>query len=128
MGKEKREKNYEAVAEARLRNYGVPARKVRLVADLIRGKRVADAMTILRLTHKPSAAPAMLNVLKSAVANAEQAGGADVNDLVIGTVFVDAASMLKRMRPAPMGRGVTIRKRTCHITLRLTEAQAALRK
>lgn len=121
MGKPKREKNYQAVAEAKYRYAGMPARKARLVLDLIRGKRVADAMAILSVTHKPSAAPAVMQVLKSAVANARQADVAEPENLVVKTAFADGAMMLKRMRPAPMGRGVRVRKRTCHITIRLDE-------
>lgn len=121
MSKAKREKNYEAVSEAKLRNARMPARKARLVCDLIRGKRVGDALNLLQLTHKPSACPDVMNLLKSARSNAEQKGVSDVDDLVVGTVFVDGATMMKRMRPAPMGRGVRVRKRTCHITIRLNE-------
>ncbi len=121
MGKPKREKNYEGVSEAKLRNAGMPARKARLVLDLIRGKRVADAIALLSVTHKPSAAPAVMQVLKSAVANARQAEIPEPENLVVKTAFADGAVMLKRLRPAPMGRGVRVRKRTCHITIRLDE-------
>lgn len=121
MSKAKREKNYDAVSEARLRNARMTARKARLVCDLIRGKRVGDALSLLQLTHKPSACPDVLNLLKSARTNAESSGVADVDDLVVGTVFVDGGAMMKRMRAAPMGRGVRVRKRTCHITIRLNE-------
>lgn len=121
MSKAKRTKNYDAVGEARLRNARMTARKARLVCDLIRGKRVGDALSLLQLTHKPSAAPDVLNLLKSARTNAHSNGVADPDDLVVGTVFVDGGAMMKRMRAAPMGRGVRVRKRTCHITIRLNE-------
>lgn len=122
MSKPKREKNYEAVSEAKLRNAPMTARKARLVCDLIRGKSVGEAIRLLTVTHKPSAAPAVLNLLKSARSNAEQKGGvADADALQVGTVFVDGGAMLKRMRAAPMGRGVKVRKRYCHITIRLNE-------
>lgn len=121
MSKQKREKNYEAAGEAKLRFARMPARKARLVCELIRGKRVRDAMNILTLTHKPSAAPAVLQVLKSAKANAEQADYRESDDLIIRDVFVDGAPMIKRVRPAPMGRAVRVRKRMCHITIRLNE-------
>lgn len=120
MSKPKREKNYEAAGEARLRNARMPARKARLVCDLIRGKRVDDALGLLQLTYKPSACPDVLNLLKSARTNAES-NGFRTENLVVGTVFVDGATMMKRMRAAPMGRGVRVRKRTCHITIRLNE-------
>jgi large subunit ribosomal protein L22 len=63
----------------------------------------------------------VLNVLKSARRNAELGGAGDVDNLLVSTVFVDAAAMQKRMRAAPMGRGVRVRKRSCHITIRLNE-------
>ena len=122
MSKPKTEKKYEAAAEAKLRYARMSARKARYVADLIRGKRVGEALTLLQLTHKPSAAPDVLNVLKSARANAEHKKVAAVDDLVVTDIFVDNAPMIKRMRPAPMGRGVKIRKRMCHITIRRNNA------
>jgi large subunit ribosomal protein L22 len=121
MSKPKRIKNYDAIAEARLRNAGMPARKARLVLDLIRGKSVPDAFKILSVTHKPSAAPAVLKLLKSAVANARVKDSLEPEQLVVATAFADGGMMLKRLRPAPMGRGVRVRKRTCHITIRLNE-------
>lgn len=122
MSKPKWEKNYEAISEAKLRNAHMSARKARLVCELIRGKRVSDAIKTLILTHKPSAAPEVLQVLKSARANAENKKVRNVDDLVVSDVFVDAAAMMKRTKAAPMGRAVRIRKRTCHITIRLNEA------
>jgi len=123
MSKPKREKNYDALAEARHRFARMPARKARLVCDLVRGKSVGEAIDLLTLTHKPSAAPDLLNVIKSARANARQKGysEAEADGLVLSDVFVDGAPMIKRMRPAPMGRGVRVRKRSCHITVRLNE-------
>ncbi len=121
MSKPKHTKNYDAVAEASLQKARMTARKARLVCDLIRGKRVGDALSLLQLTHKPSACPDVMNLLKSARANAQQKGISDPDGLVVGTVFVDAAQMQKRMRAAPMGRGVRVRKRSCHITIRLNE-------
>ncbi len=121
MSKPKRIKNYESISEAKLRNAGMPARKARLVLDLIRGKSVPDAMRILSVTHRPSAVPAVMQVLKSAVANARQADVTDPELLFVRTAFADGGMMLKRLRPAPMGRGVRVRKRTCHITIRLDE-------
>jgi large subunit ribosomal protein L22 len=122
MSKPKWEKNYEAVSEAKLRHARMSARKARLVCELIRGKSVGDALKILMFANKPSAAPEVLQVLKSARANAENKKVRNIDDLVVSDVFVDGATMMKRMRPAPMGRGVRIRRRTCHITIRLNEA------
>jgi large subunit ribosomal protein L22 len=121
MSKPKREKNYEVVSEAKLRHARMPARKARLVCDLIRGRRVKDAIDLLSMTHKPSAAPDVLQLLKSARANAVQKKVAKPDELVVTDAFVDGAMMIKRWRPAPMGRGVRIRKRLCHITIRLNE-------
>jgi large subunit ribosomal protein L22 len=121
MSKPKREKNYDALGEARLRHARVSARKARLVCDLIRGKRVKDALDLLSVTHKPSAGPMVLEVLKSAAANAKAQHDVQPDDLVVSEVFVDGAMMLKRTRPAPMGRAVRVRKRMCHITIRLNE-------
>ncbi|MCX7718506.1 MAG: 50S ribosomal protein L22 [Candidatus Sumerlaeaceae bacterium] len=122
MSKPKFQKKYVAVSEARYRNAPMTARKARLVLDLIRGKRVREAMELLTLTHKPSAAPAVLQVLKSARANAERKKADDPDQLVITDAFADVAGMMKRFRAAPMGRGVRVRKRSCHITIRLNEA------
>ncbi|AXA35168.1 MAG: 50S ribosomal protein L22 [Candidatus Hydrogenedentota bacterium] len=122
MGKPKREKNYECVSEAKYRFAPMPARKARLVCDLIRGKSVKEALDLLKLTHKPSAAPAVMKVLKSARANAVQKKVNDPDSLIVSQVFVDGAFMLKRLRAAPMGRAVRVRKRFCHITIRLNHA------
>lgn len=123
MGKPKTEKNYECVSEAKYRFAPMPARKARVVCDLIRGKRVKEALDLLTLIHKPSAAPAVIKVLKSARANAKVNKKVDDPDsLVISEVFVDGAFMLKRFRAAPMGRAVRVRKRFCHITIRLNHA------
>jgi large subunit ribosomal protein L22 len=121
MSKPKHEKNYDALAEARLRHARLSARKARLVLDLIRGKSVKEAMDLLMVTHKPSAVPEVLQVLKSARANAARKKVSNPDGLVVSETFADAATMMKRWRPAPMGRGVRIRKRTCHITIRLND-------
>ena len=122
MSKPKTVKKYDAVSEAKLRFGHMSARKARYVADLIRGKRVGEALMLLQMTYKPSAAPEVLAVLKSAKANAERKNVSDVNDLVVRDIFVDSAPIQYRTRPAPQGRGVKIRKRKCHITIRLNFA------
>lgn len=119
MSKPKWEKNYEAVGEAKLRHARMSARKARLVCDLIRGKSVKEAMGILNVTHRPSAVPDVLQVLKSARDSARQAKASDLDDLVISEAFVDGATMMKRWRAASKASPVRIRKRTCHITIRL---------
>ncbi len=107
-------------AVAKLRNCPMSARKMRLVADIIRGKDVEDALNVLRFTKK-EAAGWLEKVLLSAISNWEykqnMAVNADDHDLVVKTVLVDEAGMLKRFRPAPHGRAHRIRKRSNHVTL-----------
>lgn len=106
------------IASASLRSLRVAPRKVRLVADLIRGKQVEEALNILLFTEKRSARP-IEKLLRSAVANADQKGGVDVDDLYIGTIHVDGGPTLKRYRPRAMGRAGPILKRTTHVTIGL---------
>ncbi len=99
----------------------ISPRKVRLNADLIRGKRVEDALNVL--THSPQAgAKVVSKVVQSALANAGQDKSIDVDTLFVKTIFVNQGPTLKRFRPKPMGRAGRIRKRTCHITVVLSEA------
>jgi large subunit ribosomal protein L22 len=95
-------------------------RKVRLVADLIRGKSVAQAKEILAFTTRPSATPHVLKALKAAEAAASERVG-DTDELVVAEVIINDAPMMKRIRPASMGRAVRVRKRQCHIFLALTK-------
>ncbi len=96
------------------------ARKVRLVADIIRGKEVTDALYTLKFTRK-KAASILEKVLLSAVANWEYKNDntvdADDYKLVIKKLLVDQATPLKRFRPAPMGRAMPYKKHRCHITI-----------
>ncbi|HET8945971.1 MAG TPA: 50S ribosomal protein L22 [Candidatus Polarisedimenticolia bacterium] len=109
------------VGHARLRYLGTSAQKARLVVDLIRGRRVEDAMGSLRFTPK-AVARDILKVLDSAVANARvRKPEVDVDRLVVTTAFVDGGPSLKRIRPAPMGRAFRVQKRMCHVTLGLSE-------
>jgi len=104
-------------AVAKLRYMKGSAQKVRLVADLIRGKKVNDAAAILRTTSK-YASRDLLKLLKSAVANAEHKGsGVDVDGLVVRSIQVDGGPREKRIRPAPMGRAYRVMKRKSHVTL-----------
>lgn len=106
-------------AVAKLNNFPTSARKARLVADLIRGKKVSQALGIL--SHQPqAAAPITKKVLMSAVANwQEKNEGVDLEDadLVVKSIFVDGGRILKRLRPAPQGRAYRIRKRSLHMTI-----------
>jgi large subunit ribosomal protein L22 len=106
-------------AVAKLRNVPTSPRKMRLVADLVRGQRVNKALSILKFQPKIGAAQ-IESLLLSAVANwqAKNEGTRlEEADLYIKTIFVDGGRMLKRLRPAPQGRGHRIRKRSNHITL-----------
>jgi large subunit ribosomal protein L22 len=99
----------------------VSPRKVRLNADLIRGKRVEDAINLL--AHTPKAGAKLISkVVQSALANARQDKSIDVDTLFVKTIYVNQGPTLKRFRPKPMGRAGKIRKRTCHVTVVLSEA------
>ncbi|GAB3730787.1 50S ribosomal protein L22 [Spirosoma lituiforme] len=106
-------------AVAKLKDVPTSPRKMRLIADLIRGQRVSRALGLLK--YQPQAgADVLQKVLLSAVANWQQKNEdarIEDADLYIKTVFVDGGPMLKRLRPAPQGRGHRIRKRSNHITL-----------
>lgn len=104
---------------ATLRHLQASAQKVRLVADLIRGKGVQEAVNILGLTKK-GCAKDMQKLLKSAIANAEHRDEkVDVDRLFVKTIMVDGGPSLKRIQPATMGRAFRILKRQSHITIRL---------
>jgi len=91
------------------------AQKVRLVADLIRGKKVSQALDILTYTNKK--AVLVKKVLESAIANAEHNDGADIDDLKVTKIFVDEGPSMKRIMPRAKGRADRILKRTSHITV-----------
>jgi large subunit ribosomal protein L22 len=107
-------------AVAKLRNCPMSARKMRIVADNIRGKSVDEALNILKFTKK-EAATWLEKVVVAAVANwenkADMVYSAADYDLKIKTAFVDEGTMLKRFRPAPHGRAHRIRKRQNHVTI-----------
>lgn len=104
---------------ARLRYLKSSPQKVRLVADLVRGKGVEDALHTLRLTNK-AVAKDLEKLLRSAVANAEnRQEHVDVDRLYVKEIFVDAGPMAKRVRPAPMGRAFRVQRRHSHVTVRL---------
>jgi len=106
-------------AVARLKYLRGSPQKVRLVADLIRGRNAEEAVQTLSLTKKSAARP-LEKLLKSAIANAENVDSAvDVDRLYVKEIFVDAGPTLKRIRPAPMGRAFRILKRTSHVTIKL---------
>jgi len=94
--------------------------KARLVADQIRGLEVEKALNILSFSNKKGA-ELIKKVLNSAIANAEHNDGADIDELKVSSVFVDEASTQKRMRARAKGRGDRIFKRSCHITVTVSE-------
>jgi large subunit ribosomal protein L22 len=107
-------------AVARLNNCPTSPRKMRLIVDLIRGKKVEEALHILRFNNQKESAPRVEKLLLSAIANWGQKNeGARVEEaeLYVKTVFVDSGAMLKRVLPAPQGRAHRIRKRSNHVTL-----------
>ena len=101
-------------ARAIHRHARIAPRKVRLVADLVRGLPVQEALEILACTRK-GAAPVVAKVINSAVANARQKEDVDVDNLVIRRITVDQGPMLKRYLPRAMGRATMIQKKTSHI-------------
>jgi large subunit ribosomal protein L22 len=104
-------------AVAKLRNYPTSPRKMRLLADLIRGKKVEYVLAELEHSPKHPAVPLRKLVL-SAINNWKQKNeGGDETGLIVKTIFVDGARTLKRMRPAPQGRGYRVRKRSNHVTV-----------
>ncbi len=113
-------------AQAKLRLARVSARKARLVADLIRGREVGEALEILQFTRKKTA-PLLKKLVESAVANAEykaknDGDKVDIDSLVITQVFVDEGPTLRRFRPRARGMATKILKRTSHITVVVGEA------
>ncbi len=102
--------------QATLRTYRQSPRKVRLVADTIRGKRVGEALTALSFLEKRAAAP-IRKLLQSAVANARQNFGVDPDGLAVREITVNKGTVLKRSMPRARGRATPIKKRTSHVTV-----------
>ena len=108
-------------AVAHLKNNPTSTRKMRLVADLIRGKKVYEALTILKFS-KQEASGKLEKLLKSAINNWEQKNDGqkpEDNDLVVKEIQVNAGTMLKRFLPAPQGRAYRLRKRSNHVTIKV---------
>jgi len=122
MGKRKRisadqrKEENKSIAFAKLLNVPTSPRKMRLVADMVRGKEVFRALGILKFSNKEAAAR-LEKLVRSAVANWEEKNERKAQDgeLYISTIFVNCAPMLKRLRTAPQGRGYRIRKRSNHV-------------
>lgn len=103
---------------AKLNNCPTSPRKMRLVADLVRGMEVYKALGVLELTNK-EASSKVVKLLKSAIHNYEAKTGEapESGDLFVSKITVDSARMLKRIQPAPQGRAHRVRKRSNHVTL-----------
>ena len=98
--------------------------KARLVADQVRGQKVDQALNILKFSRQ-RAAGIIKKVLESAIANAENNNGADVDELKVSEIFVDEGPVMKRIRPRAKGRADRILKRTSHITVRVADGSKA---
>lgn len=107
-------------AKATLRYARISSRKVKIVADLIRGKKVDEALAIVKFTPKASS-EIIEKLLKSAIANAENNHGMNRGNLIVNEIYANQGPTLKRIRPAAKGSAVRIRKRTCHITIVVKE-------
>lgn len=116
-------------AEARARHIGYPPRKVRQVADLIRGKNVEEALEILKFTERAAAEP-MGKTVKSAMHNMvnKKGGTVEAADMVIKSVLVDDGRTLYRIRPRAQGRAYRIRKRSSHIKVVVALTEKAVHK
>lgn len=110
------------LVSATLKNAQVSPQKCRLVADLIRGKSVEKAMNTLEFTNKKSA-KIVKKLLESAVANAENNEGADIDELTVKTIYVNQAPTLKRIRARAKGRANRIIKRSSHITIFVSDEE-----
>jgi large subunit ribosomal protein L22 len=113
-------------AVAHLNNNPTSDRKMRLVADLVRGKRVEDALTILKYS-KQEASNKLEKLLRSAINNWQQKNDArpEDNQLIVKEIFVNQGRQLKRFLPAPQGRANRIRKRSNHVTIKVDSKIAA---
>ena len=105
---------------AKLRKARIAPQKVRLIADQIRGLPVDQAINLLAFSTK-KAAGIVKKVLESAIANAEHNDGADVDELTVSHISVDAGPTMKRWRARARGRAAKILKRTCHVTISVEE-------
>jgi large subunit ribosomal protein L22 len=108
---------------ARLKGARISAQKARLVADQVRGMPVEQALSLLEFSNK-KAAHIVKKVLDSAIANAENNEGADVDELKVSSIYVDEGMTMKRLRPRAKGRADRILKRSCHITVKVADGES----
>lgn len=118
-----RQENREKRPHATARYVRISARKVKIVIDMIRGKKVGEALSILEYTPKSASEP-VAKLLKSATANAENNLEMDSSKLFVAEVYANQGPTLKRLRPRAQGRANRIRKRTSHISIVLDEIKA----
>ena len=109
-------------AKATLKYARISTRKVKIVADLIKGKNVNEALAIVKFTPK-AASEIVEKLLKSAIANAENNHNMNSQNLYVAEIYANQGPTLKRIRPAAKGSAVRIRKRTSHITIVLREME-----
>ena len=107
---------------ASLKGAQISAQKARLVADQVRGMQVEEALNLLEFSNK-KAAHIVKKILDSAIANAENNEGADVDELKVSSIFVDEGMTMKRLRPRAKGRADRILKRSCHITVKVADGE-----
>ena len=108
---------------AKLKGARISAQKARLVADQVRGMPGEEALNLLEFSPK-KAAHLVKKVLNSAIANAENNEGADVDELKVSTIYVDEGMTMKRLRPRAKGRADRILKRSCHITVKVADGES----
>ena len=106
--------------QAKLRGARLSAQKARLVADQVRGRQVEEALNLLSYSSKKGA-DIIRKLLNSAIANAEHNEGADVDELKISEIYVDEGMTMKRIMPRAKGRADRILKRSCHISITVTD-------
>lgn len=104
------------------RNVRISPRKVRIVANLVRGKKAGKAISILRNTHK-AASIVVEKTLRSAMANAENNNNMNIDNLYISTIYVDAGPIMKRVHPRARGQAFGIMKRTSTLTVKVSEKE-----
>ena len=107
---------------ARLKGARISAEKARLVADQVRGMQVEEALNLLEFSNK-KAAQIVKKILDSAIANAENNEGADVDELKVSSIYVDEGMTMKRLSPRAKGRADRILKRSCHITVKVADGE-----
>lgn len=103
-----------------LRGVRISAQKARLVADQVRGKGVESALNLLNFSEK-KAAQIVKKVIESAIANAENNEGANIDELKVSQIYVDEGIVMKRIMPRAKGRADRILKRSCHITVKVSD-------